>query len=398
MREALDRFAGSGVTKETESISGQIAVRRVLNNAVDVHWDRCKARLRNINREQTLVLVSRLIKSLHRDRVSSERSGRARLRHYAESPEYADMARITMGRRDRAFLAYRVVAEMALCECPSPGGRVPGLTDIDALSAEVATLIAMAHDSDAVERGLIEPELQFRADGAIEPANGGASAFMASYIFDLLGESIALDVDAYPILFEREPKDVENLLRDDDPFLSAFQAEFGLELRQCFELTNALQGIAVDRKQDVALIRRSELQTALIKVSGLDDHALRMFLNAFGLVARRGWDAMPDAPCNFSDIWPWLFERRLSLMLRPMLIVPDKADDPLIIFGVRQIDMGVRYAATLFETGSWPREKLFSEAGRTYTDKEGNRRGRSFEAKVAALLRDGGWFALNQFL
>jgi hypothetical protein len=82
-------------------------------------------------------------------------------------------------------------------------------------------------------------------------------------------------------------------------------------------------------------------------------------------------------------------------MLRPVLVIQDKLDDPLLIFGVRQIDMGIRYASTLLEIGNWPIGKLSSDAGRAYTDQESNRRGRAFEMEVAGLMRVGGWQALE---
>jgi hypothetical protein len=398
MREALEVIPTSGVTRKTGTVSGD-ATHAVLHSAVDVHWHRCKTILASLDREQTLILVSRLIEALHRERVSSERGALARLRHYAESPEYSDIARITVGRRDRSFLAYRIVAEMALCECPLSGGRVPGLTDIDKLAAEVAELVAVAHDSDAVARGLIEPELRFRADGAIEPAHGGAAAFIQSYTLACLSESIALDVDAYQTLFERDAEDIGTLLRENDFFMLAFQAEFGLDLRKSFEISNALQSITIDQKKDVASIRRRQLETLLAERSpSIDGAALFNFLNAFGLAARSAWESEPTAPHNRSDVWPWLFERRLSLMLRPVLIVPDRVDDPLLIFGVRQIDMGVRYASTLLETGGWPKEKLSSEAARAFTDQEINQRGHAFEAEVAELMRRGGWKAIESLL
>ena len=396
MREALELIPSSGVTRQTGVVSGQAATRAVLHSAVDVHWSCCKTILNTLDREHTLILVSRLIEALHRERVSSERGALARLRHYAESREYSDIARITIGRRDGSFLAYRVVAEMALCECPLSGGRVPGLTDIDRLAAETAELIEIAHNSDTVARALIKPELGFRADGAIEMADGGASVFTQSYILACLGESIALDIDAYPTLFEDVPEDIETLLREDDPFMLAFQAEFGLDLKKSFEINNALQAIAIDQKNDIASIRRRQLETLLAYRSPkISSAALSRFLDAFGLKARNGWETEPAAPCNRSDIWPWLFERRLSLMLRPVLIVPDQIDDPLLIFGVRQIDMGVRYASTLLETGGWPKEKLSSETAQAYTDQEVNRRGHAFEVEVAGLMRRGGWKAIE---
>jgi hypothetical protein len=397
LRDAIEAVPISGMPHKTASMPKREEVQSVLRGAVDVHWSRCKALLSELDCESTLVLLSRLIEALHRERVQSERGSAARSRHYKDSPEYPALAMIALGRRDRSFQTYRFIAEMALCECPHSGGRVPGLTDIDRLAGEVAKLVEMAHNSDAIDRGLIVSDLKFRPDGAIEMADGGALAFIESYTAACLQESIALDVDAYAALFEPMPEDQEALLREDDPFQIAFRAEFGLGLREAFEVRNSLQAVAIAHKRDVLAIRRSVLEKEIHKHSRRADLTamLSPFLMAFGLEARRNWDAQPPPPYSRSDVWPWLFERRLSLMLRPVLTIRDTSDDPSLIFGVRQLDVGIRYAATLLETGNWPSEKLSSAAARTYANEEVNRRGRAFEQEISEILRRGGWHVVE---
>ncbi len=395
MRDALADIPESGVGKDTEAVTGAKAVSHVLHVVVDIHWARCKSLLRTLNREQTLVLVSRLIEAIHRERVTSERSAQARSRHYAESPEFDLLSRATMGRRDVAFQAYRTFAEMALCECPLTGGRTPGLTDIDCLAAEIATLTRMAHDSDAVERKLISEGLAFRPDGVIVPDDGGAAAFIESYTMACFGESIALDVDAYAGLFDFESGDAGSPLDEDDTFFQAFAAEFGLPLRRAAEIGHALQAVAVKQQRDTLSLHRSKIQALLAALSPpIPAVDLGRFLNCFGLSSRPGWDSKPDAPYTSSDVWPWIFERRLSLMLKPVLVLSDEPD-PHLVYGVRQLDMSVHYAAALLESGVWPKEKLTSDAARAYVDAEANRRGLAFESEIAALVRSASWQAIE---
>ncbi len=395
MRDALTAIPESGVGKDTETITDAVAVGRALHVAVDVHWARCKPLLRTLDLEQTLVLVSRLIEAIHRERVTSERGAQARSRHYAGSPEFDLSSRATMGQRDAAFQAYRTLAEMALCECPLTGGRTPSLTDIDSLAAEIATLTRMAHDSDAVKRKLISAGLAFRPDGAIEPDDGGAAAFIRSYTMACLGESIALDVDAYAGLFEVESGDAGSPPDENDPFFQSFEAEFGLPLRHAVATSHALQAVAVQQQCDTLALRQSEIEALLAALSPPIPAAdLGRFLNGFGLKSRSGWDSKPAAPYSFSDIWPWIFERRLSLMLKPVLVLSHEPN-PKLVYGVRQLDMGVHYAATLLEEGVWPKERLTSDAARTYVDGEANRRGLEFESEIATLVGDAGWQAIE---
>jgi hypothetical protein len=399
-RFVRDELAGlrlAEVEANREKVVGKADVHDVLNAAVDVHWYRCRSMLKGLDRNATILLVSRVIEALLRERTATERSGVARHIHYAESPEYEEMAQLNMGRRDQSYQAYRIVAEMAFCESPTEGGRKPGLTDIDRIAAEVATLIEVAHNSDAVDRDLITPTLYFRPDGALAMAQGGAAALIHDYILANFGESLALDVDNYPGLFERELKDDwGTLIKADDPFIIAFKAEFGIGLREAFEVSDALQALAVEQKSDVVCLQRSNLQNLLrnqkIEIS---EATLGQFFAAFGLASRDSWDGAPPKPYNRTDVYPWLFERRLSLMLKPVLVTPQREADQVMIYGVRQLGMGVQYTSQLLETGNWPPERLVSREARAWIDLEGNRRGLAFENEVAELLRAAHWQALQ---
>jgi hypothetical protein len=397
IRDALAAVPNIGVAQSTMRVEGPEAVKRVLNAAVDVRWLRCRDLLRQLDRAEFLVLVSRVIEAVQRHRVDTERSALARTRLYAESPDIDVWAKLTMGRRDAAFRSYRVAAEMAICEAPLTGGRMPGLSDVDAIAAEITFLIQAAEFSDAVRFGLVTPAFEFLPDGSLDPENGGAEKFMRDYLAACLGESIALDVDAYPQLYEESGRPRKEADEDDDDdehgdaFLVAFQAELGLSLADAARTSAALQHFALEDQTDVVRLPRSILEQRLEASEfrvGRDMFGL--FLSAFGLRNRPAWDGPPPPPYRQDDVWPWFFERRLSLMLRPAMIV-SASSDPTIVYGIRQIEMGVRYASTLLEVGIWPKAKLLSGPAKAYVDSEANRRGEAFEGEIAELIEVTGW-------
>ena len=393
-RDALALAQESGVTRLTSKVEGNEPVTRLLHTAVDVRWLRCRSLLRELDRTKLLVLASRLIEALQRDRVVAERSALAQTRLYAESPDIDEWAQLTTSQRDSAFRAFRIVSEIALCEAPLVGGRVPGISDVDLLAAEITLLIQAADLSDAVRFGLLEPSIEFLPDGSLRARNGGAEAFMREYLIACLGESIAMDIDNYPRLYERVANDSRVAESGNagggDAFLLAFEAEFGLSLGDAVHACVALQYIALENKTDVVRMPRSVLEEALRdSAHPLEDDLLAKFLSAFGLTCRSAWEE-PPPQYRQDDIWPWFFERRLSLMLRPVMIL-STLPDPEIVYGVRQLDMGVRYASTLLERGIWPKERLFSLAAKSYIDGEVNRRGDAFEMEVATLVEGAGW-------
>jgi hypothetical protein len=394
--DALQNISESGVRPDSQIIKGVDSVTRALKAAVDIRWQRCRHLLQALDRTALLVLVSRLIEAIHRRRVDAERAALSRSRLYSESPDIDMWTKLTMGERDTAFRAFRIIVEMAICEAPLSGGRSPGLSDVDILAAEITLLIQTAELNDAVRFGLVTPRLEFLPDGSMNAEGGGAEVFMQEYIAACLGESIALDIDAYPTLYDTSR--LEKVATDTsdssgDVFLIAFEAEFGIPLEACARVSAALQKLALDETTDVVQMRQSELENRLENGEyELRSDIVRDFLSAFGLVSRQTWDGVPTKPFRADDIWPWFFERRLSLMTRPVLVATPESD-PTIIYGVRQIDMGLKYASILLETGVWSKEKLSSDAAKKYVDAEANRRGTAFELKIAKKVRRAGWRA-----
>ena len=393
-RDALALVPGSGVIQSTWRIQGNQQITELLHAAVDIRWLRCRNLLRELDRTKLLVLVSRLIEALQRHRVDAERSALARTRLYAQSPDIDVWATFTMSQRDSAFRAYRIVAEMAICEARLTGGRTPGLSDIDMLAAEIVLLIQAADLGDAVRFGLVVPSIGFLPDGSLDAENGGAETFMRNYLIACLGESVVMDIDNYPRLYEQfedaGQETTDTNAERGDAFLLAFEAEFGLSLTDAIRTSLALQHIALESETDVVQLPRSALERRLERGTlAIDPGLLERFLSAFGLSSRLAWEE-PPPQYRTDDIWPWFFERRLSLMLRPAMIVL-VLPDFMIVYGVRQLEMGIRYASTLLELGIWPKEKLFSSTAKAYVDREVNRRGDAFEVEVAKLAEGAGW-------
>ena len=385
-------------------ISDAGQVNAILKAAVDAHWEACRDSLSDLDRSETLRLVLGLIEAAHRHRVDDERGARARRIAYAVDPQLGVRR---ANQRDQAFRAYRVVAEMALCTCPTTGGRRPGLSDIDAVAAHVEALVRSAEFSDAVQRKLTKGELAFLPDGSIMPYGGGAEVFMADYLRACLEESVTVDEERYSDLFDTPRDDTEWVARHEDDLLAsgsegdedgAFEnavlEEIGLPLPAVGTIAFALQCIAAERLSEVTCLRRSKLTLAVVAMTerlghGVTSDDFGRFLATFGLPARPAWDIAPPgfAP---NDIFPWFFERRLSLMTRPLLVLGDE-DDPQIMFGVRQVRMGTEYAMLLLEMGIWDKAKLRTPAAKAYIDAEVARRGRAFEHKVAEIFAKGGW-------
>ena len=402
----LDRLlASDGAVSDPQPLSpiadaAQVGI--VLNAAVDKLWEVCRDRLAQLDRTSAVCLALKLIEGVHRRRIHDERAARARKIVYAAGP---DVPLSLANQRDAAFRTYRVVAEMAACAGAEEGGRPAGLSDLDFVAAQVAELTRLAEFSDGVQRGLIPGEIAFLPNGAIIPHGGGAEAFMTAYLKACLEDAQVLDEENYDALFEvsttpkAEPPEAGEEL--DLRFETALLAETGVSLAAITTVAVALQQIAVRARAETVIRARSTLFAEIPAVAAelgvtLTDTEVRGALAVLVLPWRADWSRAPTGFVK-SDIYPWFFERRLSLMVRP-LVALDGSDDPDIAFGVRQVLMGAEYALLLFERGIWPKDKLVSDEAKAFMDFEAARRGKAFEAETVAACQEAGWRALSSLM
>ena len=368
------------------------AIQVFLNNVVDARWQRCRAMLFELDRTNTLKLVLRQIEAALRERALDARGALARTRYYAAS-QAAGWAIHKMSERDMAFRAYRVLAEMAVCECALVGGRTPGLTDIDRIAAELFHLVIAAEYCDAVKYKLVPGHVERLPDGSLQLGANGAQISMPDYLRASLQEVVDVDAASYADHFD-QARQSSNDVDLNDPFLVAYEAEHGISLFDAIQVSLALQSICIERQTHVITLRRSDIIADLaITPTTPSAEQLKRFLDAFGLAARANWD-VPPSGFDGLDIWPWLFERRQSLMLRPILIT-NNSDDPMLIYGVRQLELATRYAAHLLEESIVPRERLRSDAAKQYHDTVVTKRGSDFEAEIAGLARGAGWHVIS---
>ncbi len=379
-----------GLQGDGGKITGKKPVLDCLNAIVEVRWHRCRAKLQALERISTLTLVSSLIEALHRDRVTDERAALARTRLYKSSPDRAMWVLREISDRDGAYRTYRTLAEMALCECPLVGGRPAGISDIDAMAAEILHLTATAEYSDAVKLELVPSSLEFAPDGSLAPDSVGAKVFMPEYLRASLQEVSDEDVEGYADLYAEPGAPSDTASDEDKTFFTAFAAEFGITFIDMVKVSQALQELAFHEQAYLISLTRSRLLERLAELEkNVDADLLERFLLAFGLRHRPQWDVVPE-PLKPNDVWPWQFERRLSLMLKPVMILNNEVE-PLILYGVRQLEMGMSYVSHLFENGIWPKAKLSSPEARAWIDKAIAKRGADFENEIAGLIEEAGW-------
>jgi hypothetical protein len=176
-------------------------------------------------------------------------------------------------------------------------------------------------------------------------------------------------------------------------FITAFKAEFGLTPDETVDGLSELMDLAVECNSVVVETTLGNLRERLLR-RGLSPDICHAFVKTFGLFHRPAWD-QPPAGFYHKDLFPWKYRRRLSAVVRPLLIFGDHEDDK-VLYGVGALGQSFQYLMGRTERGQLPETFFISEAMRIYWGAVNDKRGHEFASSVAELLREEGWEARNE--
>ena len=342
----------------------------VLDKAVDSVWERVRSRLINLSRESVIersLLNFMAIQKEHRDWY---RTAAAQLALYDNAYVLA-AANERAFRRDIAGLSCRVIAEMALCTLPYRAGSACTGADLDFLIAEVATLLECAGQSDALCYGLAtkQPIMYPNGSFGFDPSTVQAINLLMQEHGRRTFLDAAVDHDA-GFGGGGEVADAD--------FEAAFIAEFGLSMDQYGKFVLGLTLEALEQGNAHSRLRRSEVISRLREAGAVNPEGV---FEAFALKPRARWDEKNPANAKERDWYPWRYNRRLSILRRPLVQFSIDYDPvvlvmPSILGGTLDYLQGASF-------GRLPEELFDSPEMTSCIGRAADRNGRDFNRRVA---------------
>ena len=172
----------------------------------------------------------------------------------------------------------------------------------------------------------------------------------------------------------------------DTEFPSAFIAEFGLSLEQYAAFVHHVTLEALELNAAHLRLRRSEVVQRLRDAGAMNPQ--RVF-EAFALVPRARWDEQYPANARARDWYPWRYNRRLSIMRRPLVQLSIEADPFVIV--VPSIVAGTLHYLHQAAFGDLPDTLFDSPEMAACIGRAADRNGHEFARKVAERLGELRW-------
>ena len=358
----------------------------LLEKVVDKLWSEISQQLCLVDRPTLIRIALENIEALLKDREHWNNTTRALLATHQDKDDVRAVCRKRETDRTRTSLASRVLVEMAVCGA-SQISRPASIVDYDSLVAKIVILIEFAYWRDALRYNLAPERLEIRQNGFIEVDTALVDEAVARYNLETFNASFNKAKSNYYSLYEK--KKTRHSLSEVYPgeFLSAFVAEYGLTLDKYVETVAELFDAGLASQRSVINMNENEFKRCLKDRRGLSEMDCVQFLQSFALQGRARWDQV-SSPFNQRDFYPWRYQRRLSLMMRPVVWLKSTGS---LIYSLQSLAHSMNYVLGNIELGWLQQSSAISTEMKALIGSISNAKGKDFELATAATLERAGW-------
>jgi hypothetical protein len=273
---------------------------------------------------------------------------------------------------------------------PPDGYRPFSYSVYDELQALAKHLIDHAFASDLVNYKLADIGLEMLPSGRLGMERRGWDTANAAFAPQFIGDQLDNARAVHPLLWEGnkggDASDFESRLD------VAMEAECGLSFGDLGDGLGALTRVG-EPLRGVVTFKAEELQIQLAADLNWTAEKARHFVDLMSIRPREDF-LKPPKPFRPEHAYPWIYNRPLSYLRRPLLLRQTSGTDAdaEALWGVRHVQNAWGYLVVL---GTEGRFKAESQALRKLQGRLSKERGARFEQDVADLVRSLGGVAVR---
>jgi hypothetical protein len=319
-----------------------------------------------INKYDSKELIQRLIglnESLIREREMLRIHTPTRIACFVSEEEQIKDVHEKLSKINRTTIATRCLIEHLAAE-QNNGKENFSTTDIDELLAIMDQIIQWGSIGDMIHFDLFDVKMAVLPSGRIGITKKDMEEVFEPYHKSKTTEGVTNAVSSFNHVFpqnksDKTGKDVPEKLD------KAFLADYGVSFTRICYFCDWLSYIGLNQSQDFASLPLSQLRSEINKFA-TPEFSENEFQNVIDYLSlkKRGKVENVDKTSGFdiSDIIPWKFNRMLSLLRKPLILLGESGDaDQIALWGPRHILEIKQYLAEQCQSGRLRVPKTESE-------------------------------------
>jgi hypothetical protein len=275
---------------------------------------------------------------------------------------------------DAASVAGRFLIEYVAARPPT-GRRQPSLGAVDRLTAIADVLLGRGHASDLEHLGLARTNARMLASGRLGLDDRAMSAAWRAFAPSV---QLSRADDARQSFMSRWRTGAEGPGDSREVLDAACIAEWGYSFGDLGRVIGAAVSISISDAAPVESLPAATAVEILAREAEVAPETARAVVKQLTLEPRDDY-LVPPAGFGRTDLYPWRYNRGLSILRRPFVLRP-RGGAPEIVFGRRALLESLHYLLELIETSRLrPRSRAMAD----YIGRKSVERGRAFNDRVA---------------
>lgn len=301
------------------------------------------------------------------------------LKCYSEIHKFTSLKKQENYELDRTAVPLRLLIEIISAEQDSCGNKEISFDELDQLMALSHNLVQWSFYSDFVISDYVDVNFQILKSGRVG-VKSNINDFNDSFLFSRTLELIENDKYHFKINEKKIVEDDEINNMD-----SVFNDEFGLSLIDFADFIAELINMGLKQNKNLVKIYKMDLIKLLSESLGWENEKSERVIDVFSLKNRDVWE---NPPIGFKeeDIMPWYTRRRLSYLLKPLIIRNDEFNS--IYYGIKNVQFASNYLINLIVYGRYRIDENSSTEFKNFLGRVNNIRGEEFNQTVLNWIKE----------
>lgn len=256
--------------------------------------------------------------------------------------------------------ALRTLIEFVIAE-PFNGTKVLNDADTDFMLALVKEITTYGVVKDIIQFDLDNPELGKLPSGRLGIMKRNFEGILKQFRRSVIEEDILSSSSRFDSQFPgnlKNKKENEKITVDKEKDLAyyeivdqAFKTDWGIPLTLIRAAMEGLGYYCYQHQSSTFQANEQKLKKILRELLHISDDEIASFISLFTLTSRGSIDR-PGKYQDYPDIFPWRYNRSVSYLMKPLVVISDPTEENLIFWSARHLFSASENLMALFHDGS----------------------------------------------